>query len=132
MRWVLFFDGECGFCQGSARLTARFDKRQRISLAPLQGKLSAEMGFSKYADQGAGTMVLLRETDGKFFLRSDAAIELARALGGLWRILTLACLIPKPLRDAVYRGIARNRSRLAGLSGSCALPDPELRKRLRE
>lgn len=132
MSWVLFFDGECGFCQGSAKWTARFDKRRRISLAPLQGKLAAELGFSKYADQGTGTMVLLREADGKFFLRSDAAIELARALGGAWRIFTLARIIPKPLRDAVYRWIARNRSRLPGHSNSCALPDPELRKRLRE
>jgi predicted DCC family thiol-disulfide oxidoreductase YuxK len=132
MSWVLFFDGDCGFCQGSAKWAARFDKRQQISLAPLQGKLAAEMGFTQYADAGGGTMVLLREPDGKCFLRSDAAIELARALGGLWRLFTVARVIPRPLRDAIYRWIARNRLRLAGRSGSCAMPDPELRKRLRE
>lgn len=132
MGWVLFFDGECGFCKGSAKWTARFDKRGRISLAPLQGKLAAEKGFTRYADQGAGSMVLLRESDGKFFLRSDAALELARALGGAWRIFLLARFIPKRLRDAVYRWVARHRSRFAAISGNCSLPDPELRKRLRE
>ena len=133
MGWVVFFDGECGFCKGSAKWAARFDKRGRISLAPLQGKFAAEKGFTRYADHGAGSMVVLREADGKFFLLSDAAIELARALGGAWRIFTLARFIPKWLRDAVYRWVARNRSRFAVLSGTtCALPDPELRKRLRE
>ncbi|MEX1048682.1 MAG: DCC1-like thiol-disulfide oxidoreductase family protein [Akkermansiaceae bacterium] len=132
MGWVLFFDGECGFCKGSAKWAARFDKRERVSFAPLQGKLAAENNFTQYAEQGAGTMVLLREADGKFFLRSDAAIELARALGGAWRIFLLARLIPKPLRDAVYRWVARNRSHFASLSDTCVLPDPELRKRLRE
>jgi predicted DCC family thiol-disulfide oxidoreductase YuxK len=130
--WVLFFDGDCGFCHGSVKWAARFDKRGRISFAPLQGKLAAEKGFTAYADRDAGSMVVLREGDGKFFLRSDAAIELARALGGVWRVFTLARIIPKRLRDGVYRWVACHRFGLGAVSGACDLPGSELRKRLRE
>ena len=132
MGWVLFFDGDCAFCSKSVRQAVRFDKREQISFAPLQGVLSRELGFAKYAAEEGGTMVLLRESDGKVFMHSDGLIELARVFGGGWRLLALARFIPKSLRDLVYRTIARNRYRLMGKSDTCSLPDPAVLKRLRE
>ena len=58
--------------------------------------------------------------------------ELARALGGWWRLCTVARLIPRPLRDWVYGRVADNRYRLMGKAASCQMPDPALLKRLRE
>ncbi|MEO8614713.1 MAG: DCC1-like thiol-disulfide oxidoreductase family protein [Luteolibacter sp.] len=132
MGWVLFYDGDCAFCSRSVRNVVRFDHREVISFAPLQGKFSREKGFTKYAAADSGTMVLLRESDGRIFTHSDGLIEIARIFGGWWRILALARFIPKPLRDAVYRTIARNRYRIMGKADHCALPDPALLKRLRE
>ncbi len=132
MRWILFFDGDCAFCSRSVQLTIRLDRREQVSFAPLQGELSQKMGFSKYAATEGGTMVLLRESDGKIFTHSDGLIELARVLGGVWRLFALARLIPKSQRDFVYRCVARNRYRVMGKSSSCAIPDPALRKRLRD
>ena len=132
MTWVLFFDGDCAFCSKSVRQVVRFDKHARVSFAPLQGKLAAEMGFARHAAADDGTMVLLRETDGQVFTRSAALIELARALGGGWRVFTLARFIPKPLRDRAYRWIADHRYLFMGKSDTCSLPDSELLKRLRE
>jgi predicted DCC family thiol-disulfide oxidoreductase YuxK len=133
MAWVVFFDGNCGFCSWTVRQVFRLDRHARITFAPLQGDLAREHGFSKYADEAGGTMVVLRETDGKVFTHSDGLIELARAFGGGWRVLTVARFIPKWLRDAGYRWIAHNRYRLMGRAdASCALPDPALLKRLRQ
>ena len=132
MGWVLFFDGDCAFCSNSVRQVVRFDKHARVSFAPLQGKLAAEMGFARHAAADDGTMVLLRETDGQVFTRSAALIELARALGGGWRVFTLARFIPKPLRDRAYRWIADHRYLFMGKSDTCSLPDSELLKRLHE
>jgi predicted DCC family thiol-disulfide oxidoreductase YuxK len=132
MGWVLFFDGDCAFCSSSVRRVARLDKRGRVAFAPLQGKLAYEMDFSRYASTSGGTMVLLRESDGQIFFRSDAVIELTRALGGFWRIFTLARFIPKSLRDWIYRQIADHRYLFPGKNDACSLPTPELAKRLRE
>ena len=132
MGWLLFFDGDCAFCSNSVRQVVRFDKHAQVSFAPLQGKLAAEMGFTHHAAAADGTMVLLREADGKIFTRSAALIELAHALGGGWRVFMLARFIPKPLRDSVYRWIADHRYLFMGKSATCSLPDPELLKRLRE
>lgn len=132
MSWVLFFDGECGFCSRSVRWVARLDTRGRVFFAPLQGKLAREMDFTKYAAEHGGTMVLLREPDGAVFLQSDGWAELANALGGGWQVFSLVRWIPRFFRDAVYGWVARHRYRFFGKSDSCSLPDAELVKRMRE
>lgn len=132
MGWVLFFDGDCAFCSAGVRQAMRFDKQNRIKYSPLQGKLAAEKGFSAFADKSEGTMVLMRESDGKLFLRSDAVIELARALGGWWCLFLPAKLIPRFLRDAAYKWVARHRYWFSKKGDFCLLPDPEMMKRILE
>lgn len=77
-------------------------------------------------------MVVWREADSRAFTRSDAWIEVARVLGGLWKIFLIIRWIPRRLRDAVYGMIARNRHAFTGGPVTCRLPDPELAKRLLE
>jgi predicted DCC family thiol-disulfide oxidoreductase YuxK len=132
MSWVLFFDGDCAFCSAAVRQVVALDRHHRISFAPLQGTLATELELAKYAAKTGGTMILLREPDRRVFMKSDGLIELARALGGWWRLMTLARFIPKWLRDTVYGWIADNRHRFVGKSDVCSLPNPELQKRLRE
>jgi predicted DCC family thiol-disulfide oxidoreductase YuxK len=132
MGWVLFFDGDCAFCSASVQRVARLDKRGHVAFAPLQGRLAREKDFTKFAAKDGGTMVVLRESDGRIFFRSDAAIELARALGGFWRIFTLGKFFPKPLRDWMYRQVADHRYLFPAKKDACMLPTPELAARLRE
>ena len=132
MSWVLFFDGDCAFCSAAVRQAMRFDKHRRLKYSPLQGKLAAEKGFADFADKTEGSMVLMRESDARVFLRSDAAIELARALGGWWRLLVPVKFIPRFLRDAVYRWVARHRHWFSKKGDFCLLPDPEMEKRILE
>lgn len=132
MAWILFFDGDCAFCSHSVRRVFACDTRAQIHFASLQGPLAREKGFAHFAAEDGGSMVLFRETDGKTLTLSDALIQLTRIFGGFWRILTLAQFIPKPCRDWVYRGIARNRHRLMRKSDACSLPTPEFRERFRD
>ena len=132
MGWVLFFDGDCGFCSASVRRVARLEKDGKVDFAPLQGKLASEMGLAGYAAATDGTMVLLREDDGRIFTRSDAVIELAGVLGWPWKLATLARILPRSWRDGAYRWIADHRHLMPGTPATCALPDEGLRKRLRE
>ena len=132
MKWVLFFDGDCGFCFASVRRVSRLDKRGRVDFAPLQGELARKLGLENHAAASGGTMVLLREDDGQRFFRSDALIELGKAVGGLARALLLLSILPKSWRDALYQCLADRRHRLRGISDTCGVPDERLRARLRE
>ncbi len=133
MGLVLFFDGECGFCSRSVRLVHGLDKRGSVEFAPLQGKLAGELGLGKYADKRGGTMVIIRESDGKRFFKGDAWIELGKTLGGIWGVLAaLFDIFPKSARDWGYDLVARNRYRLAGKENACGIPEESLRRRMRE
>jgi predicted DCC family thiol-disulfide oxidoreductase YuxK len=131
MSWVLFFDGDCAFCSASVRWVLRLDKRGRVFFAPLKGELAKKLGIADHAAETGGTMVLLRESDGVQFTRSDALLELSRVLGWPWRLARVAAMIPKQWRDGVYQFIADHRRRLSGKRPDCRLPDAKLASRLR-
>ena len=131
MSWVLFFDGDCAFCSASVHWVLKLDKRGCVHFAPLQGELARKLGLVGHAAKTGGTMVLLREDDGKFFTRSDALLELARALGWPWRIARAAAVIPRRWRDGIDQLIAAHRRALSGKKQTCRLPDARLAERLR-
>jgi predicted DCC family thiol-disulfide oxidoreductase YuxK len=131
MSWVLFFDGDCAFCSASVHWVLKLDKRGRVHFAPLQGEMARELGLSGHAAESGGTMVLLRESDGKVFTRTDALIELSSALGWPWRIARAAAVIPRSWRDGIYQFIADHRKMLPGKNAVCRLPDARLAERLR-
>lgn len=130
VKWVLFFDGDCAFCAKSVRHVFDLDKRGAIDFSPLQGELAHQHGLEKHANPEEGSMVLLRETDGAVFLRSDALLELARALGGWCRIGLIGSVVPRCIRDRMYRWLARNRHRFSKVV-ACRMPTPELLQRMR-
>lgn len=129
MRWIVFYDGDCGLCSKAVRFCARHDQRDVLRFAQLQGPLAAQLGLSHHAAEDGGTMVVLREVDQQCFFRSDAVIELFRAFGGAWRWLRIARWVPRPLRETLYRFVARHRQRFFP-SDACALPGPEVTRRL--
>ena len=51
--------------------------------------------------------------------QSDAVIAIALRLGGVWSLLGAARLVPRGLRDALYRAVARRRYRWFGAEDAC-------------
>lgn len=129
-KWILFFDGDCGLCSRSVRFLSNADTHDAIWFAPLQGTTAAGFELTTYASLTDGSLVLRRESDGKIYLRSDASLEILRALGGWWKLLLIAKIIPHPLREAAYRWVARHRIDWFGHADTCSLPDPRLLKKL--
>ena len=133
MALVLFFDGECGFCNKSVRKINRLDRDGVVDFAPLQGKLSREMGLEKFADKNLGTMVVLRESDGERFFKGDAGIQLGKALGQPWAAFASCfAFFPKSLRDSIYDLVARHRYLIFGKTDACEMPGESLKRRMRE
>ena len=60
--------------------------------------------------------------------RSDAVVFVLKQHPGLWRFAALFMqLVPRFLRDAVYKVVARNRYRIFGRSEVCPPPNSGLR-----
>jgi predicted DCC family thiol-disulfide oxidoreductase YuxK len=69
---------------------------------------------------GSDTVVLYRA--GRVYVRSAAALRAGLYLRWWWRALALAGLaVPLPLRDAVYRAVAKRRHKWFDPPDICAL-----------
>jgi predicted DCC family thiol-disulfide oxidoreductase YuxK len=125
---VILFDGTCAFCERSVRFIAARDNgyfRFGASQNPEGQALLAKYGTNRAA---ARSIILIE--NGEISLRSTAVLKIAQRMTAPWRWAGVFMVVPRPLRDAVYRIIAAIRHRLAGESNACAVPPPEIRQRL--
>ncbi len=125
---ILLFDGVCNLCHASVQWVIARDSHAHFRFASLQ----SEAGRALLAEHGlpldAMDTVVLVEGDAHW-TKSDAALETARRLGGRYRLATALRFVPRPLRDAVYGWVARNRYVRFGKRDACWLPTPELAAR---
>jgi predicted DCC family thiol-disulfide oxidoreductase YuxK len=128
---IVLFDGTCGFCEGSVRFIARRDRRGYFRFAPSQWPQAAAVLARHGLTREAARSLVLIEGD-QVYVRSTASLRVAARLDWPWRAAAWLLWVPEPLRDAVYRVVARVRHRLARPSNACELPPPELRSRLFE
>lgn len=123
MRWTLFYDADCGLCSSLIAWIGKRDRRRCIDCLPLQGEMAEKRGFSAEIGKDGGSMVVVRAADGAVFTESEACLELARALGGFWRMAVILRMIPRPLRDRAYRTVSRHRQSLWRCGDRCGVKD---------
>lgn len=126
---VIFFDGVCGLCNRGVRFVVRRDRRGYFRFAALQGALAEQMLRPRGIDPATLESFVLLE-NGQTFTQSDAVLEVVRQLDGAWPALRIFRWVPRGLRDAAYRFVARHRYRWFGRFDTCPAPSPELRARL--
>jgi predicted DCC family thiol-disulfide oxidoreductase YuxK len=130
---VLLYDGACGFCSRTVRFVLRHDGQRTLRFAPLQSPYAARV-IARHAELTDLDSLMWVEAAGgggpeRVLVRSAAALSVAAYLGGWWRPLLAAWLVPLPLRDAAYDLVARHRHQLFGASDRCFVPPPEARAR---
>ena len=75
--------------------------------------------FSEFrVDQPMVDSVVVK-SNGNYYIESDAIVVIASKLGGFYRLFSVARVIPKSMRDKIYRYIARNRYRWFGRKPTC-------------
>ena len=128
MKAVILFDGLCNLCNGAVQFTIERDKRNIFQFASLQSDYAAEkIRLYNIAPENLESFILL-END-QIYLRSSAALRVAKKLSGLWPLLYAFIIVPPFIRDIVYNYIAKNRYKWFGKKESCWVPTPELKSR---
>lgn len=126
---ILLFDGVCNLCNGVTRFVIRHDPSPaRFRFAALQSaagrRLLREHGLP---EEELDTFVMV--DGGRAYVRSTAALRTLKKLGLPWSLAYAAIIVPAPLRDLVYRFIARHRYRWFGTRAECMVPTPEIKAR---
>ncbi|CCD86556.1 conserved protein of unknown function [Bradyrhizobium sp. ORS 285] len=127
---VILYDGVCVFCSRWVQFVIARDTAKRFRFTPIQSPYGIRLAqtFGIDPDEPDTNAVV---QSGKAHLKSDAALTVLSNLPG-WSWTRALFGVPKPLRDAVYSVVARNRYRIFGKYDSCFVPDAELRRRVLE
>jgi len=137
---LVLFDGKCNLCNGSVQFIIDHERAPNLRFAPLQSDIASERLKATLGEDATRALVLgaagsgdpdsiVVIEDGKAYTHSTAALRLAAHLTAPWRWAFVFYVVPRFIRDLVYRWIARNRYRWFGKTESCRVPTPELRAR---
>lgn len=125
---IVLFDGHCNFCNHWVIFILKHDHKAKFLFASLQSEFALsilEKHFLTFRD--SNSVVLLKEK--QIFVLSDAVLEIAKELGGLWKILAIFKLLPQTWRNTIYRWIANNRYRFLGKNRKCMIPNKKWEQR---
>jgi len=133
---IVLFDGVCNMCNGFVKFIVKRDPHARFKFAALQ----SEAGQRLLAEAGLpaalmDTVVLIErssEPRTRAYVKSNAAVRVARTLGWPWALFYAFVAVPRPLRDVAYSFVARNRYRWFGKQEVCMIPTPDLKRRFLE
>jgi predicted DCC family thiol-disulfide oxidoreductase YuxK len=130
-KYVLHYDGECGFCHGLPKFVIEEDKANSFSYTPLQSDFSqsrlSELNLKLESDS------IVFQAGTKIYLESGAVIKILQCLGGFWVLpaFILNC-IPSYFRNRAYRFIGKHRKRIRQSPvGLCPILPPEYRQRFK-
>ena len=125
---VVLFDGICNFCNGAVHFIIDRDPKRNFRFASLQSAAGQRLLARHHLDpENLSTLVLIENDHA--FVRSTAALGIARKLRYPWPILCILIAVPRFIRDTGYSWFARNRYRWFGKTEACRLPTPDLRSR---
>ena len=125
---ILLFDGYCNFCNAWVRLIVRRDTAKKILFASLQSSVGRKMLEEHKINVNYNESLVFFEEE-RFSVSSTAALRIFSYLDGWERHLKILTVLPRPLRDAVYRFFAKYRYKWFGRREQCMVPTTELRER---
>jgi predicted DCC family thiol-disulfide oxidoreductase YuxK len=125
---VIVFDGVCVLCSGWVHFLLKRRAADGYRFAAIQGETGRSLLVRSGLDPDDPVSMLLVR-DGMFSSDTDAILSIVTNLGGAWRLAAVLRLIPRFVRDPVYRWIARNRYRWFGRREQCLVPAPEVAAR---
>ena len=132
-RPVMLYDGECGMCSASVQFILARERRQTLLFAPSQGTFAGEVRRRHPELAGADSVIWLEPArpgrEERAYIRSDALLRVAAYLGLPWSLLGVFRMVPRSLRDAVYRVVARNRHRWSRGRAACIRTTPQQQAR---
>lgn len=122
----MIYDGECGFCNRSVLFLLKRDQCRSLKFSASASRFSqSELAKHGIITETLDTLVFIE--NGEAYLYSDAGLRIAKHLKRPWSFFRHFLVIPKRVRDPLYKFIARNRHRISGSSISCPIPDKSTR-----
>lgn len=125
---IVVFDGVCGLCNRLVVFALRRDPsgmlRFASNRAPAAQRLLSQHGLAGIDAESAVVFV-----GDNALLRSDAVLFIVGSLPFPYSLVKAFRVVPRPVRDLVYRAVARRRRQIFGEVAECELIPAEFRDR---
>ena len=128
---ILLFDGHCNLCNAWVQFIVKRDSAGTIRFASLQSGAGRRLLEEHKIDENYIESLVFFEEE-RFSVSSTAALRTLSYLDGWQKHLIFLAVVPRSLRDLVYRFIARNRYMWFGRRKQCMVPTAELSQRFLE
>lgn len=122
---IVLFDGICNFCNDSVRFIIKRDQKDIFRFASLQSELGQKLTKERGIDTKKIDSIVLIDPGKAYYLKSTAALEIAKQLKGGWSILGVFLHLPEGFRNWFYDFMAKNRYSWFGKMEACPLPTPD-------
>ena len=124
---IVLFDGVCNLCNSAVQYIIARDKKDVFRFVALQSELGQEICNYIGIDTKKVDSIILYEPGTAYYLKSEAALQIASEFNSWYSLLLVFKIFPKTLRDTFYDYIAKNRYKWYGKKENCMVPTPELK-----
>ena len=125
---IVLFNGVCNLCNASVEFTLKHDKKHHFVFVALQSDVARDI-LLHYPKEFTKKDSILLIKNKKIYSESTAVLLIVKEFNGIWKLFQIFWIIPKFLRDSIYRFIAKHRYRWFGKSAVCYLPDNTIANR---
>ncbi|PIF62915.1 thiol-disulfide oxidoreductase DCC family protein [Flavobacterium sp. 11] len=129
---IILFDGVCNLCDSAVQRIIKHDSKDVFRFVALQSDLGQKIIKHLGIDTQKTDSIILYKPGFAYYYKSEAVLEIAKDLSGLFYFGTLFSILPTSLNNHIYDYIAKNRYKWYGKKETCLIPTKELQAKFLE
>ncbi|MFV8371970.1 thiol-disulfide oxidoreductase DCC family protein [Flavobacterium sp. LB2P6] len=129
---IILFDGVCNLCDSAVQRIIKHDTKDLFRFVALQSDLGQKIIKHLGIDTKITDSIILYQPGFAYYYKSEAVLEIAKNLSGLFYFGTLFSIFPTAFNNYIYDYIAKNRYKWYGKKETCLIPTKELQAKFLE
>ena len=129
---IILFDGVCNLCDSAVQRIIKHDSKDVFRFVALQSDLGQKIIKHLGIDTQKTDSIILYQAGFAYYYKSEAVLEIAKDLSGLFYFGTLFSILPTSLNNHIYDYIAKNRYKWYGKKETCLIPTKEFQAKFLE
>ncbi len=129
-KYIVFYDGECGFCNHWVQWILERDKKDKFLFSSLQSDFGQKFLNERNLPNQIFDTLYLWKPESFYLNKYQAILKIALEIGGIYSLANIGKILPDAIGNQFYNLVSRNRKKLA--ANQCFLPSAEQRKKFIE
>jgi predicted DCC family thiol-disulfide oxidoreductase YuxK len=126
---IILFDGVCNLCDATVQYVIKKDVKDAFRFVAIQSELGQKIIDYIKVDTSQTDSIILYIPGKAYYVKADAAFNIAKDLGGLISLTSYLTILPNFLKNFGYDYVAKNRYKWYGKKDSCMMPTSELKSK---